>query len=178
MIQITPKLSLQTINDTDCDLLFSLMKEVYPKAYAHFWKDDGSWYLSSQYSKTNILKELSQEKSDYYFVLFNNEIIGNFRVVWDEKLAGIPTEKQLKLHRIYLDSKVQGEGIGKTLLSWLESNAKEKNYQTIWLDAMNEQAQAFEFYKKLGYQYHSHCFLDFTLLKDEVRKMSQIYKNM
>ena len=63
-------------------------------------------------------------------MLFNNEIIGNFRVVWDEKLAGIPTEKQLKLHRIYLDSKVQGEGIGKTLLSWLESNAKEKNYQT------------------------------------------------
>ena len=178
MIQVSSNISLQAIKETDSDILISLMKKVYPKAYAHFWKDDGSWYVSTQYSKSNILKELSKEKSDYYLVLFNNEIIGNFRVVWDEKLVGIPTEKQLKLHRIYLDSKLQGQGIGKTLLSWLESTAKEKKYQTIWLDAMNHQTQAFEFYKKLGYQYHSHCFLDFTLLKDEVRKMSQLYKNI
>lgn len=176
MIKVTSHISLQAIKNTDCELLFSLMKEVYSPAYSHFWKDGGNWYVNSQYSEPATLKELSEEKSDNYFILFKNKIVGNFRIVWDEKLEGLTEEKQVKLHRIYVHQKTQGNGIGKKLLSWLENKAKEKKYKIIWLDAMDEQPQAFEFYKKLGYKYHSHCFLNFELLKEEVRKMSQLYK--
>ena len=178
MIQVSSHISLQPIKSTDCELLFSLMKEIYPPAYEHFWKDDGSWYVNSQYSKTAILKDLSEDKTEYYFVIFKNKIIGNFRIIWDEKLAGITVKKQVKLHRVYLHHKAQRNGIGKKLLSWLEEKAIKKNYEIIWLDAMNEQPQAFEFYKNLGYQYHSHTFLPFDLLHDEVRKMSQVYKKL
>lgn len=178
MIKVTENIQLKEIHNSDCESLFHLMKEVYPLAYAHFWRDNGDWYVNSQYSKEHILKELSQEKTDYYFVLFNNEIIGNFRIIWDEKLAGLSPKKQVKLHRIYLHKNTQGNGIGKTLLSWLEQRAKEKGYTIIWLDAMDEQPQAFQFYKKLGYKYHSHTFLPFDLLHDSVRKMSQVYKEI
>lgn len=178
MIPISSHLSLQPIKTTDCELLFSLMKEIYPSAYSHFWKDDGNWYVNSQYSKEHILKELSEEKSDYYFVLFNNKIIGNFRIIWDEKLEGLSNEKQVKLHRVYLHQKTQGNGIGKKLLSWFLEKAKKKNYEIVWLDAMNEQPQAFEFYKNLGFQYHSHTFLPFDKMYDEVRKMSQVFKEL
>lgn len=91
---------------------------------------------------------------------------------------GLSEEKQVKLHRIYLHPKTQGNGLGKKLLSWLEKEAKQKGYKIIWLDAMDEQPQAFQFYKKRGYKYHSHTFLPFELLYDEVRKMSQIYKKI
>ena len=154
------------------------MEEIYPPAYHHFWKDSGEWYVKEQYSKNTILKELSEEKADYYFVLFNDKIVGNFRIIWDEKLQGLSEEKQVKLHRIYLHPKTQGNGLGKKLLSWLEKEAKQKGYKIIWLDAMDEQPQAFQFYKKRGYKYHSHTFLPFELLYDEVRKMSQIYKKI
>ncbi len=164
--------------NTDSESLFMLMKEVYPAAYSHFWEDGGDWYVNTQYSKENILKELLEEKAQYYFVLFKNEIIGNFRIIWDRKLADFETKKSVKLHRVYLHSKTQGNGIGKKILNWLEIEAVKKQYELIWLDAMDEQPQAFEFYKKLGYQYHSHCFLDFDLLHDNVRKMSQLYKEL
>lgn len=175
MIKVTSHIYLQAIKTTDCELLFSLMKEIYLPAYSHFWKDDGNWYVDSQYSELAVLKEISEEKSDYYFILFKNEIVGNFRIIWDKKLEGLTEENQVKLHRIYLHPKTHGNGIGKTLVSWLEQKAIKKGYQTIWLDAMDEQPQAFQFYKKLGYKYHSHCFLDFELLKKEVRKMSQLF---
>jgi len=178
MIQVTKQISLQPIKNTDCELLFSLMKEIYPPAYSHFWKDGGNWYVASQYSKPAILKDLSEENSDYYFILFKDEIVGNFRVVWDKKLKGLTEEKQVKLHRIYIHQKTQGNGIGKKLLYWLEEKAKQKGYEIIWLDAMNEQPQAFAFYKKLGFQDHTHELLNFDLLRDEVRKMSQLYKKM
>lgn len=178
MIYITEHIKLKNITKHDCDFLFQLMKEVYPLAYSHFWVDKGSWYINSQYTKENTLKELSEEQTDYYFVLFKDEIIGNFRIIWDEKLEGLIEEKQVKLHRIYLHQKTQGKGIGKRILSWLEEKAIKKGYKIIWLDTMNKQPQAFQFYKKLGYKYHSHTFLSFKLLHDNVRKMSQVYKTL
>lgn len=178
MIQVTDNIQLKPILSSDSAVLFLLMKEIYPIAYSHFWTDNGNWYVNSQYSKENVLKELSQENSDYYFIIFEGEIVGNFRIIWNEKLAGLSEEKQVKLHRIYIHQKTQGNGIGKKLISWLEQMAIKKGYKIIWLDAMNEQPQAFIFYKKLGYAYHSHTFLPFNLLHEEVRKMSQIYKTL
>ncbi|KGL62434.1 GNAT family N-acetyltransferase [Polaribacter sp. Hel1_85] len=178
MIDITEELVLKEINTEDYNQLYNLMNEIYPLAYSHFWIDNGAWYVNSQYSKENILRELSEEKADYYFVVFNDEIIGNFRIIWDEKLPGLNQENQVKLHRVYLHQKTQGNGIGKKLLSWLEEKAIKKGYKVIWLDAMDEQPQAFQFYKKLGYKYYSHTFLPYNLLHKEVRKMSQIYKRL
>ena len=43
---------------------------------------------------------------------------------------------------------------------------------------MDEQPQAFQFYKKLGYTYYSHTFLEYDLLFESVRKMSQVYKTL
>ena len=61
-------------------------------------------------------------------------------------------------------------------MNWLENTAKERRYDLIWLDAMNAQPKPFQFYRNLGYQYHSHCLLDFKELYDGFRKMSQLYK--
>ena len=178
MIKVSEHIQLKPIINSDSTSLFKLMKEIYPLAYSHFWTDNGNWYINSQYSKENILKEISEENTEYYFIVFNDEVVGNFRIVWGEKLKGLSEEKQVKLHRIYLHSKTQGNGVGKKLLAWLEEKAKQKGYKIIWLDAMNEQPQAFQFYKKAGYQYHSHTFLPYDLLYDEVRKMSQVYKKL
>jgi ribosomal protein S18 acetylase RimI-like enzyme len=175
MIIISKNLQIEPVLASDCKVLYNLMSDIYPPAYAHFWKDNGNWYVNSQYSTENILKEIENENAAYYFIVFNNEIVGNFRFVWDEKLANLSEEKQVKLHRLYLHPNTQGNGIGKKLVTWLIELAKQKEYQIIWLDAMKEQPKAFEFYQKLGFQYLSHTFLEFNLMLDEVRKMSQLY---
>jgi GNAT superfamily N-acetyltransferase len=178
MIKITENIQLRPVLNSDTKTLFTLMKEIYPLAYSHLWTDKGDWYVNTQYSKNPILKELLAQKAENYFILFNEEVIGNFRFIWDEKLAGISDEKQLKLHRIYLHPNMQGNGIGKKLLTWLECKAQQKGCNFIWLDAMDAQPAAFQFYKKLGYNYHSHVFLSFNLLHESVRKMSQVYKRL
>ena len=43
------------------------------------------------------------------------------------------------------------KGIAKELLDWLDNLAKEKNYDLIWLKAMDTQEQALRFYKKRGF---------------------------
>ena len=176
MIFIDNNIQLRQIESKDYNLLYNLMKEIYPQAYKHFWEDSGDWYVDKQYSKEHVLKELSQENADYYFILYKNEIIGNFRIVWGEKLKGLLQKKQVKLHRLYLHPKTQNKGVGKTIVSWLEAQVIFKNYEVIWLDAMDKQEQAFQFYKKRGYKYHAHIFLDFDLMHVPFRKMNQFYK--
>ncbi|CAM1341217.1 GNAT family N-acetyltransferase [Tenacibaculum amylolyticum] len=178
MIQLSQNITLEPITIYTSDVLYGLMKEIYPQAYNYFWKDSGDWYINAQYNKENVLKELLEDNASYFFVLYQGKRIGNFRIIWNEELPDLETVKTVKLHRIYLHNKVQGKGVGKQLLLWLETTAKEKQYELIWLDAMNEKTQAFEFYKKLGYQYHSHCFLNFELLYDKYRQMSQLYKKL
>jgi len=175
MIRITENLQLQPVLASDFELLYDLMSEVYPPAYAHFWEDNGNWYVNSQYSKEKIKEELENNNAEYYFIIFNNEIVGNFRFIWEEKLVNLDEEKQVKLHRLYLHPKTQGNGIGKNLVAWLIKLSVKKGYKIIWLDGMNEQPQAFEFYQKLGFQYFSHVFLNFNQMHDEFRKMSQLY---
>lgn len=178
MIKITKNIQLKEIQVSDFETLFKLMHKIYPPAYSHFWKDNAAWYVNSQYSKENLLKELSNKNADYYFILFKNEIIGNLRIIWNKNLSNLSEEKQVKLHRLYLHPKTHGKGIGTIIISWLEEKATEKGSKIIWLDAMDSQPQAFQFYKKLGYKYHSHTFLDFKNMLDSVRKMSQLLKEL
>ena len=102
-------------------------------------------------------------------------IIGNKNKA-QELLEAAGSMRQLRVWTH--DQLLEFKGIGKKLLTWLEQKAQQKGYKIIWLDTMDEQPQAFEFYKKQGYKYHSHCFLEFDLLYDHVRKMSQVYKNL
>jgi GNAT superfamily N-acetyltransferase len=178
MIKITEDLQLRTVFSSDTEELSKLMTDIYYATYSQFWTDNGDWYVNTQYSKESLLKELLDKNSENYFVLFKGEIIGNFRIVWDEKLAGLSEEKQVKLHRIYLQQKTQGNGVGKKLLSWLDEKAIKKGYEIIWLDAMNGQPQAFQFYTKLGYRYYSHVFLTFNFLREALRGMSQLCKRL
>jgi ribosomal protein S18 acetylase RimI-like enzyme len=178
MISINNELYLQPVLISDSRKLIVLMREIYTPAYSHFWKDGGNWYIDSQYSEAFLENEFLDPKARSYFIVYKGEIIGNFRFIWGEKLSGVSEEKQVKLHRLYLHPKTHGNGIGKIMLSWLTEKAVQNNYQMIWLDAMNEKTQAFEFYKKLGFQYFSHTFLDFKYMLDEVRKMSQLVKKL
>ena len=178
MLQITEHIGLKPITEVDATALFTLMNEVYTAAYKHFWKDQGNGYIQRQYGAENIVKELREEQTAYYFIVVNEEVVGNFRVLWNRELLGFPHKKSAKLHRLYLHPKSHGQGIGKTLMNWLENTAKERRYDLIWLDAMDAQPKAFQFYENLGYQYHSHCLLDFKELYDAFRKMSQLYKEL
>ena len=64
MIKISENIQLKEILNSDSELLFRLMKEIYTPAYQHFWIDQGAWYINSQYSKENVLQNISNSDAD------------------------------------------------------------------------------------------------------------------
>lgn len=178
MIRLTEDISLKAIKPGDSDTVYAILEEIYTPAYKHFWTDGGKWYLKKQYNPEAVLKEVLASNSAYYFVLYRGKTVGVFRFILGVELSEFKEKKALKLHRVYLHPAVQGKGIGKILLNWLEKKAIKNGYELIWLDAMDQQDQAVQFYKKKGYQTCSYKLLDFELLKDEYRKMWQFYKQV
>lgn len=175
-IVVSKDIQLRLLSPEDHAALFELMSEIYPPAYSHFWEDGGEWYINSQYSIDNFKEELLQENQAYYFVLFQDEVVGIVRLLFDEVLPVQSDKKAVKLHRIYLHQKTQGKGVGKQLLNYIEQLAKAEDYAIFWLEVMEKQPQAFHFYEKLGFKIVDKYTYEKDLLFKQYRPMFAVCK--
>lgn len=192
MITISDQLVLQPITLEDQPALFELMNRIYPPAYAHFWQDQGHWYINSLYTPDNLKKELQEKGSYYYFVrscrparqvresVYSKEYttIGILKVIENCTYPEQSDKQSFKVHRIYLDTTIQGKGIGRQLMQYAQTRAQETGHQLIWLDAMDQHPQAMSFYHKLGYTKGSLQRLDLELLHDVYKPMWYLYKHL
>ncbi len=175
-IQLSETLSLRIISFVDALQLKQLMHRIYPPPYKHLWKDDGQWYVQQTFNEAALEKELSETNAAYYFVAYQSETIGVLRFIHDVPLSDVPGSKATKLHRIYLDPKLHGKGIGASLMDWVKKQAIENGAQILWLEAMDTQQQALQFYKNLGYEISSDFRLSFKLMYEDLRGMHRMYE--
>ena len=78
----------------------------------------------------------------------------------DDKLVGglmlIPLDNQtIRMMQVAVDTKYQGEGIGRELVKYAEKRAKDAGYKTIVMHAM---LNVIGFYEKLGYKQEGDIF--------------------
>ena len=178
ILKISELLSLRAIKLKDAKKLLSLMDTIYVPPYKHLWQDNGNWYVQNTFNSVVLKNELTEVNAGYYFVEFKNETIGILRIVHNISLKDFEDKKASKLHRIYLDPKAHGNGIGKLLMDWSAQEAIKNNSKLIWLEAMDTQEQALKFYEKLSYQISGHFNLEFELMHKHLRGMHRMYLNL
>lgn len=166
-------LNLSPVTVAKHEVLLQLMQRIYPPAYRQLWKNnDCNWYINSQYNLKHVTKELDVKNTDYFFIQYNTKTIGVLRLVHQ-----IP-EATTKLHRLYLDHDYQGLGLGKQLMQLSENRAKANQSTSIWLEAMDTQLQALNFYKKCGFKIVDSYALDFELIMDPFKGMHKMTKQL
>ena len=175
-LKISDSISLKVIKQSDSDSLLNVMNTIYVPPYKHLWQDGGVWYVQYTFNSNALMTELADNNAGYYFVEYKNERIGILRIVHNISLKDFEDKKASKLHRIYLDPKVHGKGIGKLLMDWSAQEAIKNNSKLIWLEAMDTQGQALKFYEKLGYQISGDFKLEFDLMHIHLRGMHRMYR--
>ncbi|MCR8634560.1 GNAT family N-acetyltransferase [Paenibacillus radicis (ex Xue et al. 2023)] len=83
----------------------------------------------------------SLEKLPGYVVLFDGEIKGLITYNMNEHDCEI----------VSLDSKVEGQGIGTTLIDLVIAKAREDGCKRVWLITSNDNIRAIRFYQKRGF---------------------------
>ena len=99
-------------------------KEVF-EIETHYWQNDGEFWVVEQ----------------------DGELVGT---------AGYhPIErgtKAVEIRKVYLLTKVRGQGLGKYLMAQLEQAIAAKGYQEVWVETITRFAAAKHIYESTGYQ--------------------------
>jgi GNAT superfamily N-acetyltransferase len=67
----------------------------------------------------------------------------------DDRLVGTASLAGARVHSVFVDPSLQGEGIGAALMAFLESQARRKGYEAL---SLTSSLTAVNFYRKLGYE--------------------------
>lgn len=170
-ISISDDVFLRLLSLSDFEEFFAFMQKIYPQAYKHIWEDGGKWYVYETFGYTNFVKELVGENSPYFFVFKKDKLIGVLKLQFAMSFPSSIEKNLVKLHRIYLDEEIWGQGIGQLLLNWLIKYSKNKGYSIIWLEVMDFHEAAIHFYKKIGFEVLESFQLPFEKMYEEYRGM-------
>ncbi len=177
-IRVDDRITLQELKSSDQSTLFALMQKIYTPVYAHFWPDNGEWYLNKIYGIENFEKDISDTHGACFFVLLEGVKIGILFLQYDKRLEDFPEKKALKLNKIYLDPAIHGKGIGRKIIEWVEEEASRTKCEIIWLEAMDTQEQAIKFYEKCAYKIASKFQLDIEMMHPHLKGMYTMSKNV
>ncbi len=111
-------------------------------------------YMDRAFNPDQLLSELKNPMSEFYFVTLDDVIAGYLKLNKDTAQSDIRDETSLEIERIYVDKEFQGMGLGTMLLVKAMERASELNLQYIWLGVWEKNTDAKRFYER-------HAFIEF-----------------
>jgi diamine N-acetyltransferase len=168
-----------SINIKHCTIEdLSILQEMSIETFIETFKDQNSpenmnAYLERAFNLNQLEKELATISSQFFFVIFNNEVAGYLKVNTKDAQSENMGEDSLEIERIYIRSKFQKLGLGKYLINKAIEIAVEQEKNKIWLGVWEKNENAIAFYKKIGFvQAGAHSFymgdeeqIDFIMIK-------------
>lgn len=152
MTLINMQIHLESINNTEINTVLNLFKaaaEKIEKLNIDHWQ----YWKNPPVEKVEWVRE-GLIKDEFYFVKNNDkEIMGMVRVM-DEDLSywGKRNEKAKYVHSLVVKEQFEGKGLGRRILSKIESLAKEDGCRFLRLDADAKNPKLCKYYEKQNFQ--------------------------
>ena len=122
-------------------------------------KENMDKYLSESLSSSQLLKELNNENSQFYFASLSNNILGYLKVNFGTAQTELEDINALEIERIYVLKEFHGKQIGQLLYQKAIEIAKERDLNYVWLGVWENNQRAIRFYLKNGFvEFNRHLF--------------------
>lgn len=116
-------------------------------------------YLNEGFSIEKLTAELSDNNSEFYFAVLDNNVIGYLKLNFGQSQTELQDEKALEIERIYVLKEFHGKKVGQLLYDKAIQIARQKNTDYVWLGVWEENPRAINFYKKNGFvEFDKHIF--------------------
>mgnify|MGYP006175914771 FL=1 len=116
-------------------------------------------YLDEGFSIEKLTTELTDTNAEFYFAVFDAEVIGYLKLNFGESQTELKDNKALEIERIYVSKEFHGKSVGQLLYDKAIEVAKQKNADYVWLGVWEENPRAISFYKKNGFvEFDKHIF--------------------
>jgi ribosomal protein S18 acetylase RimI-like enzyme len=120
-------------------------------------EEDMQQFLHDYFNIEQVKKELADESDFFFFAEMDGVPAGYVRMKEEYTNFDLMQQwKALELKRIYVDKAFHGKGIAQQLIGFVESFARQNNYEVIWLGVWEHNYRAKKFYEKCGFEDSGH----------------------
>lgn len=145
----------------DLATLQYLSKKTFLDAFASAnTEEDMQAYLEKAFSEAQISEELHDPKTTFYFLQWQDKILGYCKVK-----RGLPSNlaeegAALEICRLYVVQEFQGQQLGQLMLDKIIASAREQQLDFVWLGVWSQNSGAIRLYEKNGFvQIGSYTFM-------------------
>ncbi|MBD3631251.1 GNAT family N-acetyltransferase [Cyclobacterium sp.] len=135
-------------------LIQDMAKIIWPIAFGEILSSEQLAYMMDMmYSKGSLQEQMGKKAHKFLIASKGKESLGF--ASYELHYLGLP---QLKIHKLYILPTAQGSGIGKKILTYLETEGEKTGMKNLVLNVNKYNSKAIQFYEKRG----------FTKIRDEV----------
>lgn len=117
-------------------------------------------YLEEEFSIEKLTRELNNKSSEFYFAIFEKNIIGYLKLNFWQAQTELKDKNALEIERIYVLKGFHGKNVGQLLCEKAIDTARDKNLNYVWLGVWEKNLRAINFYKKNGFvEFNKHFFV-------------------
>lgn len=158
-----PIISLRPCSNTPEDLI--LLEQISRATFLETFADSNSAenmsrYLTENMSAVKLRTELLNDKSAFFLVEADNNVIGYLKINQGSAQTENKYEHALEIERIYVLHSYHGKGIGKMMLDFAMESARSMKADVVWLGVWEHNLRAISFYRKHGFvAFDEHVFM-------------------
>ena len=155
------QVKLRKVRSTELEKLKWISEKTFVEAFADVNDPtDMKLYIEKSFSKSQLLSELENEYSNFYFAIIDDRIVAYLKLNSGPAQSEIVTERSMEIERIYVLKDFQRMNIGKFLIHKSVELASKASIDMLWLGVWEENHNAIRFYEKLGFSpFDTHHFL-------------------
>lgn len=162
------EIRIERVDFRDIQLLVALSARTFIQSHGHSAeKKEIDSYVQQAYHPEQLMKELSDSNTQFYFLYFNTNLAGYSKICFHTDYSKIVEQPISKLDRLYIDSAYLEYGLGQPLLEFNFKLAKEQKQLGVWLYTWVENPRAIRFYERNG----------FKIIDEKDFKISQHHSN-
>ena len=153
--------TIRLVLPSDVDSLLALSIKTFYDAFEHHNDpEDFEAYTSVAFTRHQLLSEINNPHSAFYFALIDDEPVGYIKLNYASAQAEFREAHGVEISRIYVLASQQGKQIGNQMISFAVNKAMEDGLQYIWLGVWEHNPNAIRFYERCGFaKFSSHKFM-------------------
>jgi ribosomal protein S18 acetylase RimI-like enzyme len=124
----------------------AIANEVWPVAYGTILSEAQLEYMMEMMYSVSSLQNQANEKKHRFILAKEEETVLGF-AAFEFNYGKKP---KTKIHKIYILTAAQGKGIGKELIDFIASEAKQRHQKALILN-VNKNNKAIRFYERIGF---------------------------
>ena len=147
-----PDLIVRRGKAEDAELLAELGARTFSETFApDNTPEDIAAYLASAFSPAQQAAELADPDSLFQIAETNGVAVGYALVRSGNVPPGVNGNRPIEMVRLYFSQESLGRGVGAALMQACIDEAKQRDYETLWLGVWENNHRAQTFYRKWNF---------------------------